>query len=436
MGNGVKALLVALLILSVVIIAKVVQDDSDPANAEPNKTLANEGNDPSNKNITTTPKRTHTNASPNKSSINKNQVVGQKKTTAQLNREAYQRRQEELRKQNEQRLAAQNRANQNRANQNRANQNNGQNNGFNLRNNRQNQGTSPQGNNPQGQNSIDKSNDEDRVIAQAKPKGNVITMAKGNEIKKGNQNVYEDPLEGTQLSGPNKSGKGKINNHSNINTNQNPRQGYKPSHSNLDNLAQQAGNKNNQGTIPKLTNNGSTPGFNKPIGNTPNKQKIAGQNQGTRNQGAKANNSSTLPFPRVHVVQSGDSFWRIAEKYYGEVGAKYYKNIQRANPGKKMIPGVKVTVPAPPVKLTATKKIVKDPKKTVSKKTNNKTVINAKLSKDGRHYLHKVVKGDTLSGLSLKYYKNPRNYGPIVDANPELRVFNLQIGQTVKIPRK
>lgn len=53
---------------------------------------------------------------------------------------------------------------------------------------------------------------------------------------------------------------------------------------------------------------------------------------------------------RTHVVQSGDSFWKLAEKYLG--GGHHYKLIVEANPNlnpNRLYVGAKVKIPALPV---------------------------------------------------------------------------------------
>ena len=47
---------------------------------------------------------------------------------------------------------------------------------------------------------------------------------------------------------------------------------------------------------------------------------------------------------------------------------------------------------------------------------------------------HVVASGDTLGGISLKYYGSSRHYPRIEEANPGLVAHSLRVGQSIKIP--
>lgn len=431
MGNGVKALLVALLILSVVIIAKVVQDESDPgASAADSGTSSGAGENPGpeagKSSLTSPPPRSPATRRPADNSARPENGTPARvttpprtrKTEAQLRREAYLKRQEELaraRKARQEKSAAPSTPKP-----------------FSPTSNR---GT-PTAKAPEPT----PSGDPDSLTARARPRGNVKDLPGATD---GAKNRYDDPLDGNRLQGP-KSSKPPVRELTNINpaaTTPPSSSGYSPSSSTL------AGVAASQPSTPKATSPApSTPApgrsgsFTAPLAgrsSTP----TPSSSTTSSNSGASASSD----FPRTHEVQSGDSYWRIARKHYGENGVKHYMKIHEANRGKKLIPGMKIEVPAPPVSAgsktvarpTTPKPAARKPAPTVASSTNSTSSRpSAPLSRDGRHYLHKVVSGDTLSGLAKKYYSNPRNYGPILQANPDLRFMNLQVGETIKIPKK
>jgi nucleoid-associated protein YgaU len=63
-------------------------------------------------------------------------------------------------------------------------------------------------------------------------------------------------------------------------------------------------------------------------------------------ESAPAVTETTNGFPRKHTIKSGESWWSLAESYYGK--GWLHPRISAANKGIKFHPGKQVTIPAPP----------------------------------------------------------------------------------------
>lgn len=155
-------------------------------------------------------------------------------------------------------------------------------------------------------------------------------------------------------------------------------------------------------------------------------------------------------FPKTHVIEKGDSFWTIAERYYKK--GILWPQIEKANPGVKVLPGKTLTIPAPviPAKRVATSRNLPDslPETEIASRPETgpgparKTppVVPRKNAPQGtetgmtaaREY--RVQKGDTLSSLAKRFYKDAFKSHLIEEANTNLKYQVLREGSTIRIP--
>lgn len=120
-------------------------------------------------------------------------------------------------------------------------------------------------------------------------------------------------------------------------------------------------------------------------------------------------------YPISHKVAVGESWWKIAEKYYGS--GKHWKTIQDANGGGTLVlAGKTIKVPAPPAEPAPGPA---PPPTAVVRDTN-----------EAFDYL--VQKGDTLSSLSKRF---GRKVSEIQAAN-NLEFETLYAGRKIRIPKK
>jgi LysM repeat protein len=125
-------------------------------------------------------------------------------------------------------------------------------------------------------------------------------------------------------------------------------------------------------------------------------------------------------FPLTHVVASGESYWKIAEKFYGTGKGYLHQRIADANPGIKLQPGKQIKIPAPPAEAIA-------PKPAPAPKAAPTTLV---ATADDEYI---VLPGDTLFGLSQKFKCTQK---AILAANPSLQYMTLRSGSKIKIPKK
>jgi nucleoid-associated protein YgaU len=125
----------------------------------------------------------------------------------------------------------------------------------------------------------------------------------------------------------------------------------------------------------------------------------------------------TPAYPLSHKVAEGESWWTIAEKYYGAGNGKYWKTVQDANGGGKFaIAGKTIKVPAPPAQ-PAPKPVI--PPATLVKDT-------------GEAFDYVVQKGDTLWTLSRKFGRKVSD----IEAANNLAFRTLYAGAKIRIPKK
>jgi len=130
------------------------------------------------------------------------------------------------------------------------------------------------------------------------------------------------------------------------------------------------------------------------------------------------------------VVVKGDTFWGLAEKYYGD--GRLGSLIEKENPGIRMQPGKKMSIPEPPAKPAAPSHA--PPRKEAHEvaKKSSEDAPQASAGKD----LYVVQSGDTLGKIARKFYGDAGKTEPIEDANPHLKYQTLQAGAKIKIPAR
>jgi nucleoid-associated protein YgaU len=142
--------------------------------------------------------------------------------------------------------------------------------------------------------------------------------------------------------------------------------------------------------------------------------------------------SALLSFPVSHKVESGESYWRLAEKYYGPGKGKLYTLVSAANGGAKLIAGKTIKIPAPPA-------APKEGSPAIAQGSARPAAARAQggvVSSDGQYDYYLVQRGDTLSTLAVRFYQSPAKTSLIEAANPSLRYETLREGAKIRIPKK
>ncbi|MBI4584024.1 MAG: LysM peptidoglycan-binding domain-containing protein [Planctomycetes bacterium] len=133
-------------------------------------------------------------------------------------------------------------------------------------------------------------------------------------------------------------------------------------------------------------------------------------------------------FPREYVVQSGEGYWRIAETVYGPGKGAYCKFIQEANKNAKLVPGKKITVPAPPAvtgnSASSGSSVKPEPPKPEP------------VTSDDKFIYYTVQKGDTWTRIAERFYKDPNAFPQIQAANRKISYETLRAGQKILIPKR
>ena len=139
--------------------------------------------------------------------------------------------------------------------------------------------------------------------------------------------------------------------------------------------------------------------------------------------------ASLLPtsFPQDYKVESGDSYWKIAEKFYGTGKGKLYKAITVANGNATLVAGKTIKVPAPPATVPSPPSPPEG-----APATKAKSPSPAPSNPDGE-FEYVVQRGDSVSGLARKFNRKQRD---IEKANPGLQYQMLRAGAKITIPKK
>lgn len=128
--------------------------------------------------------------------------------------------------------------------------------------------------------------------------------------------------------------------------------------------------------------------------------------------------------PNEYTVASGDSFWTIAGKVYGEPGL--FEVLQKANPTVDPLdlqPGMKIHVPSRPVRGT----------------TTTTATVRARTA-DPNAEIYVIKRGDALWNIAKPYARargtsTPAMVKAIQEANPGLDPLKLQPDTEIVIPR-
>jgi len=145
-------------------------------------------------------------------------------------------------------------------------------------------------------------------------------------------------------------------------------------------------------------------------------------------------------YPISHLVTAGESYWRIAEKYYGTGNGRLHTTIAAANGGGKLIAGKTIKIPAPPPtppappKDTGTKH--EAPQGETQKTAKTPPPAGGIVSSDAKFDYYQVQKGDTLTGIAKKFLGGAGKVSLIEAANPNLRYETLREGAKIRIPKK
>jgi nucleoid-associated protein YgaU len=121
----------------------------------------------------------------------------------------------------------------------------------------------------------------------------------------------------------------------------------------------------------------------------------------------------------TYKVKDGDSFWTIAEKFYGS-GARF-NDIAKANPSLKsnnLSVGTVLTIPL-------------DKPKTAAVSSNSGS---PSLSTSSSQKTYKVQEGDSFWSIASKMLGSGAEWEKIARANPSVNPDSLRVGSTLVIP--
>ncbi len=129
-------------------------------------------------------------------------------------------------------------------------------------------------------------------------------------------------------------------------------------------------------------------------------------------------------FPQDYKVESGDSYWKIAERFYGTGKGKHYKAITSANSNINLVPGKTIKIPAPPAETAPPA-----PSGVAARSVR----APAAPSNPEAEFEYLVQRGDNLTGIARRFNRTLRQ---IESANPSLQYQTLRAGAKIVIPKK
>lgn len=183
------------------------------------------------------------------------------------------------------------------------------------------------------------------------------------------------------------------------------------------------------------TTGGPTPtGFGTTTGGT-NSFGTGGTTGGTSPTGNTGSSGtiSTTAGERTHVIASGDTFSKLAAKYYGD--ANKWSVIAKANPlvsADRLKVGAKIRIPEAGSTTVASKSTAPS---LGTANTSTGTASAGSTSGD----THVVAAGDTLSSLSRKYYGSTKYWEKLYSANKSTigsNPANLKVGSKLTVPAR
>lgn len=134
-------------------------------------------------------------------------------------------------------------------------------------------------------------------------------------------------------------------------------------------------------------------------------------------------------FPMTHTIAAGDSYWKIAEKYYGSGGGKHMKLVAAANNNVLLLPGKTAKVPALPAEVAGPPRA---PKGSASSPGALRAAPATAVVAGDAEFEYTVQKGETLWSIGQKF---SRNWKTIEDVN-NLSYTTLREGAKIRIPKK
>jgi nucleoid-associated protein YgaU len=156
---------------------------------------------------------------------------------------------------------------------------------------------------------------------------------------------------------------------------------------------------------------------------------------GNKNEGPPPGQAQA--FPVSHLVEAGESYWAIAEKYYGSGNGRLHAAISSANGGGKLIAGKTIRIPAPPSSQHSSQTEPGTRSATTrGESTKSSRPPDGIVASDSKYDYYQVQKGDTLTGIAKRHLGSAGKVSALEAANPSLRYETLREGSRIRIPKK